>query len=81
MLKDIVVKIDAEIERLQQVRALLATIEAPKAKRGRPTKSATVTPVVKTKVTKHRTMSAEAREKIRQAQVKRWAKANKATKA
>ncbi len=79
--KNILVEIDAEIARLQQARALLATIEAPKAKRGRPAKSDSVTPVVKAKVTKRRTLSTEAREKIRQAQVKRWAKAKKAAKA
>lgn len=78
MLKNVVVEIDAEVARLQQARALLlAIIEVPKAKRGRPAKSATVAPVVKTKTTKRRTMNPEARERIRQAQIKRWAKAKK----
>jgi hypothetical protein len=81
LLKNIVTEIDSEIARLQQARALLATIEAPKPKRGRPAKSAAVTPVVKAKATKRRTLSTEAREKIRQAQIKRWAKAKKATKS
>ena len=79
MLKNVLVEIDAEIARLQQAKALLATIEAPKAKRGRPAKSAvTKSPA---KIVKRRTMSPEARDRIRQAQIKRWAKSKKAAKS
>lgn len=73
MSDNIVRQIDAEIARLRQARILLMDIGTP-AKRGpgRPTNSAATAPAK----TKRRTMSAEAREKIRQAQLKRWA-ANK----
>lgn len=79
-LSDNVLKeIDAEIARLQQARVLLMDIGAP-AKLGRPARPGATIP----RKTKRRTMSAEAREKIRQAQLKRWAadkkSANKSAK-
>jgi hypothetical protein len=58
-LEAIVQDIDAEIERLQRVRALLTSHTAP-LKRGRPTRE-------------RRTMSAEGRARIAAAQRKRWA--------
>ncbi len=78
MLKDILAKIDAEIARLEQAKVLLSGSGAVNAKRkpGRPPKVATVaTPKVQ-ETRKRRKMSAEGRERIRQAQIKRWAALN-----
>jgi len=75
MMKDILSAIDAEIDCLEQAKALLSASGAIRAMRksGRPAKVATVvTPKVQ-KTRKRRKMSAEARERIRQAQIKRWA--------
>jgi hypothetical protein len=73
---DIVVEIDAEISRLQQVKALLTGIStAEKRKAGRPVNTSLVG-----KAKTRRTMSAEAREKIAAAQRARWAKSRKASK-
>ncbi len=75
MLKDILAEIDREIARLEQVKTLLSASGAvtPKRKPGRPVKVAsTVTPKVQ-KTRKRRKMSADARERIRQAQITRWA--------
>ena len=83
MMKDILAKIDAEIARLEQAKALLSATGAVIAKRkpGRPAKVATaVTPKVQ-KTRKRRKMSAEGRERVRQAQIKRWAKLKGASKA
>jgi hypothetical protein len=66
----LVADIDAEIERLQQARALLNGAEA-KRKPGRSAKKTTP---------KKRTMSAEGRARIAAAQKARWAKAKKAAK-
>ncbi|HKR30790.1 MAG TPA: hypothetical protein VJT08_09940 [Terriglobales bacterium] len=62
-------EIDSEISRLQQVRAVLGGTGNHHAPRrvGRPAK-------------KKRTLSAEARAKIAEAQRKRWAKQKKAAK-
>jgi hypothetical protein len=68
--------IDAEIAALQQARAALAGTAAKK-KPGRP--KSTAAPVLKTKK-KRRTLSAEARAKIADAQRKRWAAVRKAAK-
>jgi hypothetical protein len=65
-LEAIVQDIDAEISRLEKVRALLTEHTAP-LKRGLPP-SAT---------RKRRTMSAEGRARVAAAQRKRWAKAKK----
>jgi hypothetical protein len=78
MVKDILSAIDAEIARLKQVKALLSASGAFVAKRkpGRPAKVASVeTPKVQ-KARKRRKMSAEGRERVRQAQIKRWAALN-----
>jgi hypothetical protein len=75
MVKDILAAIDAEIACLEQAKALLSAsgVVVAKRKPGRPAKVATVvTPKVQ-KARKRRKMSAEARERIRQAQIKRWA--------
>jgi hypothetical protein len=70
----IVEHLDAEISRLQQVRALL-TDEAP----GRPTAGDAISKPVPVKLTK-RVMSAEGKKKIALAQKARWAKVRKAAK-
>ena len=62
----ILFEIDSEIARLQKVRELLGGSNNGVAKRGRPTGK--------------RTLSAEARAKIAEAQRKRWAKQKKAAK-
>jgi hypothetical protein len=83
MVKDILAKIDAEIARLEQAKALLSASGAVSAGRkpGRPAKVATlVTPKVQ-KTKKRGKMSAEGRERVRQAQVKRWAALKGVSKA
>lgn len=78
MLENIVAEIDAEISRLQTARVLLTGISAPtKRGPGRPAKA--IPPVVPSKK-KRRRLSAEAREKMRQAQLKRWAAVKKSAK-
>ena len=86
---DIVVQIDAEISRLQQAKALLAsTGTTVKRKPGRPagvaglpkkTRLEPTKPLAKVKVV--RTLSPEARAKIAAAQKVRWAKSRKAAKS
>ena len=78
MVKDIVSAIDAEIACLKQVKALLSTSGAFVAKRkpGWPAKVVSVEAPKVQKTRKRRTMSAEARERIRQAENKRWAALN-----
>ena len=80
--ESIVALIDAEIAKLTQVRALLATtgkvaalVAAPPTKKA--AKAAKAAPAKKTK--KRRTLSPEARKRIADAQRKRWA-AQKAKK-
>ena len=83
MVKDILAAIDNEIACLEQAKALLSASGAVVAKRkpGRPAKVATVvTPKVQ-KARKRRKMSAEGRERVRQAQIKRWAALKGASKA
>jgi hypothetical protein len=82
MSKSILSAIDAEISRLKQVKALLnsAGSAADKRKPGRPANpSSVVVPVVQKKK-KRKKMSPEARERIRQAQIKRWAAAKQPAK-
>jgi hypothetical protein len=78
LLENIVAEIDAQIARLQQAKMLLMATGAP-AKRapGRPAKTTTKDAPKKAK---RRTMSAETREKMRQAQLKRWAATKKNAK-
>jgi hypothetical protein len=74
----IVLEIDAEITRLQQVKQLLTAVKATeKRKPGRP--SAAGLPANATKAI--RTISAASRENIAAAQKKRWAKVRRAKKA
>jgi hypothetical protein len=83
MVKDILAAIDAEIACLKQVKVLLSASGAVVAKR-KPGRPATVATAVAPKVQKTRKrhkMSAEARERIRQAQIKRWAALKGASKA
>ena len=75
MVKDILSAIDAEIARLKQVKTLLGASGAVSAGRkpGRPAKAASVVAPQIQKTRKRRKMCAEGRERIRQAQIKRWA--------
>lgn len=78
MVKDILAAIDAEIALLERAKALLNALGTVVAKRkpGRPAKAASVVGPKAQKTRKRRKMSAEARERIRQAQIKRWAALN-----
>jgi len=69
-IENILAQIDAEIARLQQARALLATLGTTATKAAPPAKKA----ATKTKTRKKRVLSAEARKKIADAQHRRWAK-------
>jgi hypothetical protein len=82
MMKDILAKIDAEIARLKQAKALLSTSGVIITKR-KPSQAAKAAAVVTPKVQKTRKrgkMSAEGRERVRQAQIKRWAALKSASK-
>jgi hypothetical protein len=83
MVKDILAAIDAEIARLKQVKVLLSASGAFVAKRkpGRPAKVASIEAPKVQKARKRRKVSAEGRERIRQAQIKRWAALKSASKA
>ena len=83
MVKDILSAIDAEIACLEQAKTLLSTSGDVVAKRkpGRPAKVATIVPPKVQKARERRRMSAEGRERIRQAQIKRWAALKGASKA
>jgi hypothetical protein len=75
MMKSILSDIDAEIARLMQAKALLSSVGAAAIKRkpGRPSKTAAIVVPVVQEAKKRKKMSAEGRERIRQAQLKRWA--------
>jgi len=77
LLESIITNIDAEIARLTEAKALLSGVE-PKRKPGRPAKA--VSREI-SKKPKRRTISPEVREKMRQAQIKRWAAAKKSQPA
>lgn len=79
MLESILAEIDAEIVRLRKVKDLLSSGDgvATDRKPGRPTYAAVAAPA---KAVKRRTLSAEARERIRQAQIRRWAAAKQPAK-
>jgi hypothetical protein len=83
MMKSILSEIDGEIARLMQAKALLSSTEttAIKRKPGRPSKTAAIVVPVAQKVKKRKKMSVEGRERIRQAQIKRWAALKGASKA
>jgi hypothetical protein len=82
MVKDILAAIDAEIATLEQAKAVLSASGAVVAKRkpGQPAKAASVVAPKAQKIRKRRKMSTEARERIRQAQIKRWAASKRASK-
>jgi len=69
--------IDAEIARLQQARALLAGTSNGTGTRRKSTTTAAASPNKRAR----RTMSAEARKRIAEAQRKRWAAQKKAAKS
>jgi hypothetical protein len=83
MVKDILSAIDAEIACLKQAKALLSTSGAVVVERkpGQPAKAATAVAPKVQRAKKRRKMSAEGRERIRQAQIKRWAALKGASKA
>jgi len=72
---EILVEIDKEIARLQQVRALLAG-EVPKVRRGRKKKATVSAPAPAKKATKRR-LSPEGRKSIADAMRRRWAERKK----
>jgi len=74
-LKDILAQLDAEIARLQQAKALLASSDgstAPTTRRGRP-KKITASPAPAKPVKKKRNLSPEGRARIAEAVKRRWA--------
>jgi hypothetical protein len=75
MMKSILSEIDAAIARLRQAKALLSSARttAIKRKPGRPSKTAAIVVTVAQKPKMRKKMSAEGRERVRQAQIKRWA--------
>jgi len=77
VIESIIAELDVEIARLQKVRALLVNDEP---KLGRPAKTTSVSPVPPA-VRKRRPVSPEAKERMRQGQLKRWAAEKKAAKA
>ena len=82
MTKSILAEINAEIARLMQAKALLSSAgtTAIKRKSGRPSKTAAIVVPVAQKAKKRKKMSAEGRERVRQAQIKRWAAVRQAAK-
>jgi hypothetical protein len=82
MTKSILFEIEAQIALLRQTKALLSSARttAIKRKPGRPSKAAAVVVPVAQKAKKRKKMSAEGRERVRQAQIKRWAAVRQAAK-
>ena len=68
-IENILAQLDSEIKRLQQARALLATIGTASSGTGRGARKASA----KAKPRKKRVLSAEARKRIADAQRRRWA--------
>ena len=68
-IENILAQLDSEIKRLQQARALLATIGNASTGTGRGAKKASA----KARPRKKRVLSAEARKRIADAQRRRWA--------
>ena len=83
MTKSILSEIDAEIALLRQAKALLSSAGTTSIKRkpGRPSKTATIVVPVVRKMKKRKKTSAEGRERVRQAQIKRWAALKGVSKA
>jgi len=77
LLEKIVTEIDAEIARLQAAKRLLTPPSVSK-KRWFERAAMTESPVAPEKSPKRRRMSRAAKEKIRQAQLKRWTGKNSA---
>ena len=75
MTKSILFEIDAQLALLRQAKALLSSAGTASIKRkpGRPSKTATIVVPVDQKPKRRKKMSAEGRERVRQAQIKRWA--------
>lgn len=72
MFESILAHIDNEIARLHKAKIILSKFDAPVQRMpGRPSKAAAT--VAQLPVKLKRTLSPEAREKIRQGQMKRWA--------
>jgi hypothetical protein len=83
-LTDVIAQIDAEIAKLQQAKALLSGMEAPKSNRGRPKGSknvstTTASAVAPAKKSPKRQLSPEGRQAIADAMKKRWAERRKQT--
>ena len=83
MTKSILFEIDAQLALLRQAKALLSSAgtTAIKRKPGRPSKTAAIFVPVAQKAKKRKKMSAEGRERVRRAQIKRWAALKGASKA
>ena len=83
MTKSILFEIDAQIALLKQAKALLSSAGTTSIKRkpGRPSKTATIVVPVVRKMKKRKKTSAEGRERVRQAQIKRWAALKGVSKA
>ena len=81
-MKDILSAIDNEIACLEQAKALLSPLGTVVAKRkpGRQAKFVGLEAPKVQKARKRRKMSAEGQERIRQAQIKRWAALKSASK-
>ena len=82
MTKSILFEIDAQIAILRQAKAILSSAgtTAIQRKPGRPSKTATIVAPVAQKPKKRKKMSAEGRERVRQAQIKRWAAVRQSAK-
>jgi hypothetical protein len=82
MTESILSEIDAQIALLRQAKALLSSAgtTAIKRKPGRPSKTAAIEVPVFQKAKKRKKMSPEGRERVRQAQIKRWAAVKQAAK-
>jgi hypothetical protein len=82
MTKSILFEIDAQIAILRQAKELLSSAgtTAIKRKPGRPSKTAAIVVPVAEKAKQRKKMSPEGRERVRQAQIKRWAAVRQAAK-
>jgi hypothetical protein len=83
MTKSILFEIDAQIALLRQAKALLSSAgtTAIERKPGRPSKTPAIVAPVAQKPKMRKKMSAEGRERVRQAQIKRWAAVKQAAKS
>jgi hypothetical protein len=83
MTESILFEIDAQIALLGQAKALLSSAGTTTIKRkpGRPSKTAAIVVPNIPNAKKRKKMSAEGRERVRQAQIKRWAALKGVSKA